>query len=197
MTRALYFDLDGTLLQSTRDYGDLLAAAFRRVEGESRDEWLEAYDEAFFERFSACQPEPSRWAFATVSDRPDALAETLHELEVAATELPAGTREDLAALGERYRLGVLSNGMPEWQRGKLRAHDLEAAFDAVVTSYDAGAHKPDAAPFALAERELPADAYAMVGDSDADVEGAEGHGWAAVRYEGGRFRDVPAELGWE
>jgi putative hydrolase of the HAD superfamily len=197
MTDAIYFDLDGTLLHLSRGYGEILAETFRTVEGECRDEWLTAYDEAFFEAFQACDPEPSRQAFATVSDESEALATRLLELEAEYSSVPEGAHEDIAALGTQYRLGVLTNGMPDWQREKLRANDLERQFDTVVTSYEAGAHKPDSAPFERAESALPAAAYGMVGDADSDVEGAEQQGWAALRYDGQRFQDVPAAFGWE
>ena len=145
MQRAILFDLDGTLLHLTRDYGEILAETFRSVEGECRDEWVTTYDERFFESFSACEPEPCRRAFAAVSNDPDALANRLLELEARHSRVPAEAHADLAELGEQYELGVLTNGMLEWQREKLRRNDLLDHFDTIVTSYDAGAHKPDPA----------------------------------------------------
>lgn len=71
--------------------------------------------------------------------------------------------------------------------------DLEADHvESVVTSYDAGAPKPDPAPYRLAEELLPADGYLMVGDPPSDVEGAEAAGWAAHRFEGDSFEGLPA-----
>jgi putative hydrolase of the HAD superfamily len=194
---AIVFDLDGTLLEFSREYDELLAETFRAVEGESRDEWVEAYSEAFFERFSACEPEPIHQAFATVSANPDALREGLHEREIEAAEPPECTRTALEQLAGEYRIGVLTNGIREWQLGKLRGNGLAGYVDAVVASYEAGAHKPDSDPFELLESRLPADAYAMVGDADADVEGATRVGWDCVRYDGQGFDTVPAAVGWE
>jgi putative hydrolase of the HAD superfamily len=78
---------------------------------------------------------------------------------------------------------VLTNGVPEFQLAKLRGHDLDAYVDASVVSYEAGAHKPDERPFALAAERLPADEYVMVGDSfEADVEGARAMGWRGIHY---------------
>ncbi|WP_256300708.1 HAD family hydrolase [Haloarchaeobius salinus] len=196
MKRAIYFDLDGTLLEQERGYGEILAETFRSVHGECRDEWLTSYDEAFFEAFQACEPDPVRRAFATVSDEDETLATKLLELEAEYGRVPDGTHADLAALGERYQLGVLTNGMPGWQREKLAANDLDRHFDAVVTSYEVGAHKPEPAPFEAAESAVTADAFGMVGDSDADVDGARERGWASLRYDGQRFRDAPAAFGW-
>lgn len=194
---AIYFDLDGTLLHLDREYADLVEESFRRVIGQCRAEWVEEYDAAFAEFFETQAPEPCRRAFDAVSTNAGELAETLLRLEMQACEPPGQARVDLAELGKRYRLGVVSNGVPSWQREKLRACGLDGYFDAVVTSYEAGAHKPAAAPFDLAEARLSADVYGMVGDSDADVTGARRQGWSACRYRGGRLREMPAALGWE
>ncbi len=194
---AVFFDLDGTLLHYTRDYGDVLADAIRSVEGRVDDGAVEAYNDAFFEAFGARAPDPFRRAFAEVGDDPDALVESLREREVAACRPPDHARADLARLADEFGLGVLTNGLPEWQRHKLRAHDLEPFFDAVVTSYEAGAHKPDPAPYRLAEARLPADRYAMVGDAEDDVDGARAVGWETYEYHGQGFGDLPGGLTWE
>lgn len=197
--KAIVFDLDGTLVHFTREYGDVLADAFEAVRGETRAEWVETYDEAFYERFAACEPDPVRRAFARVDGgaAPDDLVAALREREVAMCQPPQDVHVDLERLAGEYRLGVLTNGVPAWQRHKLRAFDLEDYFDVVVASYEAGAHKPAVEPFRLVEERLPADAYAMVGDDDADVDGARNAGWTAYRYDGQGFGDLPDALSWE
>ena len=194
--KAIFFDLDGTLLHFTREYGDVLADAIRSVEGEVPAGALDAYDEAFFEGFGAYEPEPVRRAFEGVGSDPDALAEALRREEIAMCRPHENAAADLARLSEEYRLGVLTNGVPEWQREKLAASGLDERFDAFVASYEVGAHKPDPAPFRAAEERLPADAYAMVGDDDADVEGARAAGWTAHRYDGEGFGDLPGAVDW-
>jgi putative hydrolase of the HAD superfamily len=196
---AVCFDLDGTLLSFERPYRDLLADAFERVAGECRDRWLDRYDEAFYDAFGRCEPDPVRRGFEAVDADLDtaALVEALLDREIAACRPAPDLEAALDRLAGEYRLGVLTNGVPDWQRRKLRAHGLENRFDAVVASYEAGAHKPEPAPFRLAERRLPADGYLMVGDSDADVEGARAAGWTAHRYDGGGFGDLPGALQWD
>lgn len=80
-----------------------------------------------------------------------------------------GTPSLLASLAERHRLGIVTNGLSEWQEAKLRHHDIADAFDAVICSYDVGAHKPDPAPFEAVRRPL-----------DVDIEGAREAGFVPL-----------------
>lgn len=193
---AIVFDLDGTLLHTDEAYRDVLAGAIADVRGDVPERWVEAYDEAFFDLFPDCEPDPIRRAFARIDGcaDPEPYARALHEREIASLSPPDHAHADLEQLAEEYTLGVLTNGQWEWQLAKLRAHGLEEYFDAVVASYEVGVHKPDPAPFRALEERLPARRYGMVGDSDADVDGATGVGWFAHRYDGDRYADLPAAL---
>ncbi|WP_224448466.1 HAD family hydrolase [Haloprofundus salilacus] len=197
--RAIFFDLDGTLLHFTRDYREVLRDAFADAAGEVPDGAVERYDETFYEAFERCEPDPVRRAFASceTTAEADALVDALLESEIATCRPPERAHEDLSRLAEEYALGVLTNGVPKWQRAKLRAHGLDDYFDVFVASYEAGAHKPDVAPFRLAEVRLPAEEYAMVGDADADIDGASAVGWVPHRYDDEGFGDLPAVLEWE
>ena len=193
---ALVFDLDGTLLEFDGAYRDLLAAAIADVRGDAPEEWLETYPGAFFEAFSACEPDPARRAFARLDgcSDPERYADALLERELAASAPPDDARGDLERLADRFDLGVLTNGVRDWQLAKLRAHDLEECFDAVVASYEVGAHKPAPEPYRELEARLPADRYAMIGDAEDDVDGARNAGWEAFRYDGGGFGHLPDGL---
>lgn len=198
--RAIVFDLDGTLLEFDRPYDEVLAEAITAAGVQPTDATLETYFDAFAERFRACEPNPVRGAFAAidVDVDPHSLAESLERHEAELCQPPENAAADLERLaGDGYVLGVLTNGVREWQLTKLRAAGLEECFDSVVASYDVGAHKPDPAPFERLEAELRADEYAMIGDSDADLEGASAVGWEAHRYSGGGFGDLPGAFGWE
>lgn len=197
-TRAIFFDLDGTLLDLRHEYQDILSETFNAIEGEVRNNWIEQYNEKFFELFRNCEPDPVKQAFASIEpcSEPQSLAEELRKRETAACQPPKDIHNDLGRLTENYALGVLTNGFPEWQRGKLRKYNLDQYFDTVVTSYEAGAHKPEEAPYRIAEQRLPAETYAMIGDSDEDITGAKNAEWTAYRYSGSGFGDIPAELDW-
>jgi putative hydrolase of the HAD superfamily len=197
----VWFDLDGTLLHFDAAYEAVLRETFdRHFEAGAVDRAVEAYD--FLDRFRALEPDPVRAAMGRVVRAvgaegagvdPSTLVETLREVEYAAMRAPAGTRETLAGID--VPLGVLTNGLPAWQRGKLAHHDLLRPIEAVVTSYEAGAHKPDPAPFDLARERLAADRHAMVGDDyEADIEGARAAGFEAVHAPEG-IASIRHELG--
>lgn len=197
-TRAIFFDVDDTLLHFTRDYDDILAAALNTVVGEARPRWVTLFDATFHKLLAACEPSPYRRALDAL-DVPadtDVLLDELRRQETRALEPPAGVHGDLERLRTNYHLGVLTNGVPGWQRHKLRAHDLDHYFEAHVTAYDVGAHKPAPEPFVAAEDVLPAANYALVGDSEADVAGASTVGWASHRYDGNGFSALPDVLDW-
>lgn len=185
---AIWFDLDGTLL-AIDDYAVILerACASVGIDGEERTTFVEAYDDEFLDALRSLRPEPYRHAAsagvaaADASADPEAFVEALLDAECAGSRVPDAVRETLATLGEEYTLGVLTNGVNEWQRQKLAHHALDELVDAVVVSEEAGAHKPDRAVFDLAADRLAADERWMVGDDrEADVDGARAAGWNAV-----------------
>ncbi|WP_276411589.1 HAD family hydrolase [Haloarcula halobia] len=82
----------------------------------------------------------------------------------------------------RWRSSQTASASGRW--ASFAHHDLTDHFDVVVASYEAGAHKPDPAPFDRLRDRLPADEYVMVGDDyEADVEGARAAGFVPVHYE--------------
>ncbi len=104
-----------------------------------------------------------------------------------------GTREALAGLRRHVPIGLVSDGDPGVQRGKLRALGLDGAFDVVVLSdlLGRGRRKPHPAPFlrALDLLSAPATRAIYVGDRpDKDVAGAAAVGMRALRVRTGEYR---------
>ena len=98
--------------------------------------------------------------------------------------LEEGIPAMLNRLGERHRLGLVTNGSGATQRAKLERLQLEHFFDPIVISEEAGFRKPDARIFelAIAEWEVPSAAVLVVGDDPvADVQGARDAGMQALR----------------
>ncbi|WP_254279373.1 HAD family hydrolase [Haloarcula marina] len=191
MTTALCFDLDGTLVHRTEPYDAVTRAALADHGIDADDALVSTAQETFWRAHEAMDPDPFGQSMQVVLDEtgadgdPEAMVETLRERAYATTEVPDAARDSLARLAEDDALAVITNGMREWQLGKLDYHGLTDHFDTVVASYEAGAHKPDAAPFDLLRERLPADEYVMVGDDyEADVEGARAAGFVPIHYEG-------------
>ncbi|WP_136689379.1 HAD family hydrolase [Halorhabdus amylolytica] len=194
MSTAIYFDLDGTLLTFEEPYEEIVEDV---LAGHVPDPAAasERYLSTFGEHFDALEPEPYRAGMAAVCEHedvdadPDELVDALRRAECERTTVSEDARASLDALDEENALGVLTDGVADVQRAKLEHHDLLDYFETVIVSYDVGAHKPDAAMFERAREVIDADEYVMVGDSDADIEGARVAGFTPVRVE--RGEDVP------
>ena len=91
--------------------------------------------------------------------------------------LPEDSRATLGVLRRSWRIGVLTNGLPDVQRRKIAALGLEPCVDAIVyaADYGSGLGKPDPASFRaiLDQLDVPADRALVVGDDPiADIHGA-------------------------
>jgi len=189
VTTAVWFDLDGTLVELQRPYGQLLEETFETRLGYASDQLVDRYSERFFEALAATEPDPYlRGMEAAVDGLDDApapgrLVAELIERELAATALVDGVEPALYALSG-HPLGVLTNGVPDLQWAKLERHGIDDRFDAVVASNEIGAIKPDPEMFATARDRIDADRHVMVGDDrEADVEGAREAGFDAVHLD--------------
>ena len=85
----------------------------------------------------------------------------------SASALNPGAREVVDRLAERFRLGMITNGYSDSQRGRLAAAGWGDRFDPLLISEEAGVAKPDARIFELAleQLELDAEDVLYVGDS--------------------------------
>jgi len=87
----------------------------------------------------------------------------------------AESENTLKKLATRYRLGLLTNGYPKMQREKLKRSGLEKYFEVVIVSGEHGIHKPDVRLFEMACQKmgLKPEEIAFVGDTfAADILGA-------------------------
>jgi len=188
--KAVFFDLDGTLVALPDDFAALFEEALSDHGVRADAERHEHFTEAFFDYLDDCHAEPYRAAMGDLREEfsldasADELAESYAAREAAATELRPGAREALDALagGERpVSLGVLTNGGGRGQRRKLAVHGLADYFEAVVVSAEVGAGKPDPEVFAAARDAIPADEYVFVADDlDRDVRPAQRAGFTGV-----------------
>lgn len=107
-----------------------------------------------------------------------------------------GARVVLEALAGRFRLGVVSDGLPDVQYRKLETLGVRHLFEVIVLSGELNIWKPDARIFAQAVGALgcsPA-ACLYVGDSyERDVVGARNAGLRACWFNPGRL-EPPGEV---
>ena len=84
-----------------------------------------------------------------------------------ATALNPGAEAVLRRLSGSYRLGMITNGYSDSQRGRLKAAGLLDIFDPLLISEEAGAAKPDVRIFqmALSRLGLRPEVLLYVGDS--------------------------------
>ena len=84
-----------------------------------------------------------------------------------ADALNPGAEAVLQRLSETYRLGMITNGYSDSQRGRLGAARLLDVFDPLLISEEVGVAKPDVRIFkmALTHLGLPPEAVLYIGDS--------------------------------
>lgn len=192
--RAVLFDLFGTVihLRVRPDPGFAwLREPFAATGGADFDAFREALRAVSAEIAATRAPDhhevPSRQRFARALARlgaDEAAAEALSAAHMgylaAATDLPAGHEALLRALGERYRLGLVSNfDHPPTAQAVLARHGVHRRFTVTLISADFGRRKPHPAIFAeaLARLGVEPQASLYVGDTHAeDVVGARAAG---------------------
>ena len=99
--------------------------------------------------------------------RSERLAEKYWSAFCRSKALTPGALETLNHLSQNYRLGMITNGYIDSQRGRLEATGLTRYFDPILISEEVGVAKPDAAIFkmALAALQLGRDEVLYIGDS--------------------------------
>lgn len=105
----------------------------------------------------------------------------------------------LRELGERHRMGLLSNTDPiHFSYIRRRHGELLAPFDFFVTSFAAGAAKPAAAIYAAAEREAecPPEEILFFDDIPEFIAAARQRGWQAELFQGQKAAQAAIEQ-WE
>jgi len=220
--RAVAFDLDDTLATVARDRAAILRDALAAAGAGDADLGRGDYLAAHGAHAGADTREPLFETLLADHDaEPAVAARTYREATAAAIEPVPGVDGLLARLGERCRVGLLTDGPRRAQRDKLaalgwaddsgdagdagRADPAVGApsgpFDAVVVTGELGTRKPDPAAFAalLDGLGVGAGEAAYVGDHpDRDVGGAADAGLRAVQVLGpGETADPRADAAVE
>jgi phosphoglycolate phosphatase len=200
--RLVVLDLDGTLVDSSRDIASALNAALARLAPGTPPLALE-HVLAFVGEGARLLVERALAHAGLPLNTDDVLALYLacyRERLLDATRLYPGIAEALEALAgpaepavPRAALAVLTNKPGDMSRAILRGLGVEALFVRVLGAGDVPARKPDPRGLVALLDELrvaPAEAW-LVGDSATDVRTARA---AGVRVAGALWGFHPAEL---
>ena len=199
--RAIFFDLDGTLISERAgvDNARAAVASMLREAGHqvTDDEYARAAQAVIeaaiagnggswpttFSRIDAITETVSMLGISAVSTEVVALSERYKRMRLDSVErLPAAIDVLREAAAERP-LGLITNGPSDEQREKLRRSELEPYFQSVTISGDLGVAKPEAAIFehALASLAVAAEESVYIGNNFAgDIVGACEAGMDAI-----------------
>ena len=189
---AVFFDVDGTLVRWQGEYSEIVADALEGIEITVTDEQLGHYNDRFFHHFGEFADDPYHRAFADLCERysvdadPAELAQALVDAEFAAVEPVPGVESVVESLAEDHTLGVLTNGVPAVQFGKVEEIGLLDHFDVRVASHEPGvrATKPDSDIYEAAKARVDAETCVMVGDDrEPDIDGAREYGFETVHVD--------------
>jgi FMN phosphatase YigB (HAD superfamily) len=204
MPQAIFFDLDETLIRhSTPIMEQLQTACHQHLAELSEARWNLFHEHLMAkvgqlwrdiaEHQGRCEAEFTRIFRDGLKGAGGdvALAEPMIESFLASVVDSTGPTEGAHAVLDHLAeagiaTGIITNGFGFLQRRKVKAHGFVERVKFVMTSEDAGVHKPDERIFQMALQKVGADASGCwhVGDHrDNDVAGSIGAGLSAVLYE--------------
>lgn len=167
MIKGIFFDLDGTLINTNK----LIVSSFQYVFKENLDLMVE--EQEIVQYFG----EPLSYTMAKYTeDRVEELVQKYVEYSLSIhdeyTEGFSGVEEGLCYLREKgYKLAVVTSKRRNTALRGLRLFDLEKYFDVIISPEDTEKHKPCGEPVlkACEVLELSPEEVLMVGDSHNDI----------------------------
>ena len=180
MIKAIFFDLDDTLLDFRRAEHTAILDTLRQLKLPASEATAVRYSEINAAQWRLYEKgEVTREALLTrryailfaelgVSRDPEA-AQRFYEKQLAASaDLLPGAKEVLAALAPQYTLCAVTNGTASIQRSRLEKSGIAAYFEKVFISQELGVQKPNGAFFDRCFDAFPAlrrEETMIVGDS--------------------------------
>jgi putative hydrolase of the HAD superfamily len=188
MIRALIFDLDDTLYREK----DFVRSGYRAVAQHVAKAYKCKFERVFSTMMNTLSTHGKEMVLPVLKDRfldpsiPLTELVGIYRIHRPAICLFPGYLKLLKALGNSYRLGIITDGLPEVQKRKVRALDLENLMDNIVYTWEYGREKekPHPYPFSLMLTTLQAkaDSSLFIGDSlGKDCRGAHEAGMRCVQ----------------
>jgi HAD superfamily hydrolase (TIGR01509 family) len=216
--KAIFFDLDETLIENVIPIGKLFGEMYYQFEGklgaENKDVffttlrtnastlWATMFETSVSpeQRFLECFAQSVR-ATGTVNESQSlelatAMVDRFRSLSVNNVRLHEGAQQTLYTLREMgFITGIITNGMEGGQLAKIHKLGLESQVDHLVVSAQARAHKPDAKVFQLALDRAgvsPSQAWQVGDHATNDVAGAIRAGMTGVFFDPAGSRNETA-----
>ena len=200
--KAIFFDLDETLITNTSNFDDLIKQVYATHIGHADATELHRFQQALmesaltvwqriFEKGNSGDQllaESFQTALTNSGQTGPAadMASHFFEIAAAATQVNESAYEVLAAIKQRgIATGIITNGFTRLQSAKIKRHGLNDFFDTIVISEQAGTHKPDRKIFEYALSMIGATAANTwhLGDHQInDIKGAKDAGLTAFLY---------------
>lgn len=202
MTCAVFFNLDDTLTEMTKEYEEIYEEAVSEAGLDDLADRYGEYKDLFFKFFQDNWAFPRRQAMDKIvrersdydPDRVEDFVEAWERFEAEAVQLKPGVLEVLEGLDGTYPLGIISNGTGKLQRMKLQHLGIENHFQHVLVSSEVGSLKPEQYIFDRAKETVSADTYVMVSHHPKrDVVPARKFGFEAVWISSSE-KDVPEKI---
>jgi len=205
--RALVFDLDDTLYVEK----DFVKSGYKAVAGHLADTGRCSFEMTFPLMLETLETQGRHMVFQALLERFPKEAISIPELidvyrqHMPTIQLLPGYLDLLRGFGRKYKLGMITDGLPAVQERKVRALGLSDVMDKIIYTweYGSGKQKPHPLPFSMMLDYLGVEpgSTLFVGDNpEKDCMGAHGVGMKVAQIQnatsdGGQFsaagREVP------
>jgi putative hydrolase of the HAD superfamily len=187
MIEAIVFDLDDTLYPER----NFVESGYRAVARHVADFYGGDFDRLVSTMITTWESHGRNMVFPALLKQfpeiPISMSELIHVYRRHTPQISMfpGYRELLRELGSHYRMGIITDGMPEVQERKVMALGLEGIVNAIIYSWRYGSdkQKPHPLPFRLmlASLQTYPESSLFVGDNlEKDWKGAQAAGMKYV-----------------
>ena len=190
MIKAVFFDWGNTLtIISFRDVKEKinnLLKPYNLTWGDLQLKWASLY-EIRVSGYIKSDEEMSVWLEKITGKENLPLKEIL-KVVIDSTVFPQENIEIIKKLKEKYKVGLLTNNIREWLEPALKRYKIENLFDAIITSSEVGAKKPDAKIYYAALKSLsvkPEETVFVSDELSEDLIAAKGCGIKTIWLDTG------------
>lgn len=188
MSKVVLFDFDGTLIDSAQTFANFLGYLCRRYDKNTVIRVGDkTYNVADLKELRAIFPEPHQKIYSMIGfdwSRYKSLIAQEHERYVSEKIPPLfnGVEDLINRLSRKYKLGIVTSNTRVITEKRLRAHNLESKFTAIICEEDVKNPKPSSEPLikCLKKMGVSDEPVKYVGDLPIDIKTARAAGVEAI-----------------